>query len=294
MVRLACIIFSALLLLDADIPQVFRMRMQPARDVEFPPGQSLPVLPDLTPANNQHTPGKKADQLQPQSRLDLVRYVSGEFARAVKPLPGGKKGFRIKAGEPFDEKALRQALANNGSAANTGDTVQVTRLEFRAKEIVIDVNGGGRRKTRWRDRIHIETGGMPTVTTTSPNAPPGLQPGSGSTIILDFGRPLPDLTPDELKQHLAAMLDFAKQHSASVQWVETLPPEFQKAIQEKHAVVGMDREMVMAAIGKPQRKVRERDAEGMEVEDWIYGQPPQKTIFVRFSGDKVISVKQYP
>lgn len=294
MVRLACIVFSVLLLLDADIPQVFRLRMQPAREVEFPPGQSLPVLPDLAPRQNQQSSGKKADQLQPQSRLDLVRYISGEFARAVKPLPAGKKGFHIKAGEPLDEKALRQALANNGSAASTGDTVQVTRLEFRAKEIVLDLNGGGRRKTRWRDRIHIETGGVPTVTTTPANAPPGYQQGSGSTIVLDFGRPLPDLTPDELKQHLAAMLDFAKQRSASVQWVETLPPEFQKAIQERRAMVGMDREMVIAAIGKPQRKVRERDAEGMEIEDWIYGQPPQKTIFVRFAGDKVISVKQYP
>jgi hypothetical protein len=292
MIRLACIVFSALLLLDADIPQVFRLRMQPAREVEFPPGQSLPVLPDLSPADNQQTAGKKADRLQPQSRLDLVRYISGEFARAVKPLPAGKKAFRIKAGDPVDEKALRQAIANNGSAANPGDTVQVTRLEFREKEIVLDLNGGGRRKTRWRDRVQVEVGGMPRVTTTS-NAPQGYQ-GLGATLVLDFGRPLPELTPDELKHYLAAMLDFAKQRSASVQWVETLPPEFQKAIQERRAVVGMDREMVIAAVGKPQRKVRERDAEGMEIEDWIYGQPPQKTIFVRFAGDKVTSVKQYP
>lgn len=294
MARLAWIALSALLLLDADISQVLRLRPQPGREVEFPPGQSLPVLPDLSAPTEQEAPGKKADRLQPESRLALVRYISGEFARALKPLPAGRKPFRIKVGQPLNENALRQALANNGSAANPGDTVQVTRLEFRQNEIVLDLNGGGRRKTRWRDRIHIETGGIPTVTTTPANAPPGYQQGLGSTLVLDFGRPLPDLTPDELKQYLSGVLDFSKQRSASVQWVETLPPEFQKAIQEKRAVVGMDREMVIAAIGKPQRKVRERDADGVETEDWIYGEPPGKTIFVRFVGDKVTGVKQYP
>ena len=295
MFRLLCIAVSTLLLLDADIPQVLRLRSQAASAVEFPPGQSLPVLPALPPATDQQKPSKKADRLQPESRLQLVRYVSGEFARALKPLPAGKKGFRIKVGEPVDEKVLRQAVANSGLAASTGDTVQVTRLEFREREIVVDINGGGRQKRSWRERIQVQVGGIPqvTTTTTDPNAPPGHR-RVGATVYLDFGRPLPDMTPDMLKQYLAGMLDFSKQRSASVQWVETLPPEFQKAIQEKRPMVGMDREMVMAAIGKPERKVRERSPDGLEVEDWIYGQPPAKTLFVRFSGDRVVSIKQYP
>jgi hypothetical protein len=40
--------------------------------------------------------------------------------------------------------------------------------------------------------------------------------------------------------------------------------------------------------------VRERDSDGAEIEDWIYGQPPSKTVFVRFRGDHVTSIKQYP
>jgi hypothetical protein len=293
MLRLACIIVFAFLLMDADIPQVFRLRSQPASQVEFPPGQGLPVLPDLPPADQQK-PVKKADRLQPESRLELIRYVSGEFAKALKPLPSGKKGFRIKVGQPMDENALHQAVGNSGPAFSTGDTVQVTRLEFRDREIVVDINGGGRQKKSWRDRVQVEVGGIPRVTTTTdPNVAPGYQ-GLGATLYLDFGRPLPDMTSDELKQCLASVLDFSKQRSATVQWVETLPPEFQKAIQEKRAVVGMDREMVTAAIGKPDRKVRERTPEGVETEDWIYGQPPGKTIFVRFSGERVINIKQYP
>jgi hypothetical protein len=52
--------------------------------------------------------------------------------------------------------------------------------------------------------------------------------------------------------------------------------------------------MVVAAVGKPDHKVRERDPDGNDIEDWIYGQPPSKTVFVRFTGDKVTSIKQFP
>jgi len=39
---------------------------------------------------------------------------------------------------------------------------------------------------------------------------------------------------------------------------DTLPPEMKKAIQERRPVVGMDREELIAAMGKPDHKVRER------------------------------------
>ncbi len=37
----------------------------------------------------------------------------------------------------------------------------------------------------------------------------------------------------------------------------------------------MDRDEVLAAIGRPERKVREPQADGSETEDWIYGRPRQ-------------------
>jgi hypothetical protein len=116
----------------------------------------------------------------------------------------------------------------------------------------------------------------------------------GSTIFLDFNKSLPDLTPDELKQLLSPFLNFATERSAAVQWFDTLPPEMKKAIQERKPVVGMDREELVAAIGKPDHKVRERDSDGNDIEDWIYGQPPSKTVFVRFQGERVTSIKQFP
>lgn len=193
---------------------------------------------------------------------------------------------------------LDRAVATHGAAVSTGDKVQITRLEFRSHQIVVDLNGGGRGKRHWRDHLQIGLGGapVPTVqsTSTQDQGPPGMQPGLGSTLFLDFDKPLPDLTPDELKQILSPFLNFAKERSAAVQWFDTLPPEMKKAIQERKPVVGMDREELVAAIGKPDHKVRERDSEGNDIEDWIYGQPPSKTVFIRFQGDRVTSIKQFP
>ena len=90
------------------------------------------------------------------------------------------------------------------------------------------------------------------------------------------------------------MLDFSKQRSAALQWTESQPPEIREAIIARRAEVGMDQDQVMAALGRAERKVRERQPDGTEIEDWIYGQPPGKTVFVRFAHDKVIRVSQYP
>ena len=31
---------------------------------------------------------------------------------------------------------------------------------------------------------------------------------------------------------------------------------------------------------------------GLELEDWVYGQPPGKITFVTFDGDKVVKIKE--
>ena len=281
-----------------DVPRISRLRPEPTVQPAIPPGETVPVLPDLTPTGDQKPQESlKGERLRPESRLALVRYISGEFARAVRPLPSQKQGFRIKVGASLDEETLRRATGL-GAAANTGDNVQITAMEFKEKEIILHVNGGAREKKRWRDRIQISIAGNPrpttqSTTTTASDGTPGYQ-RVGSTLIVDFGKPVPDITPDEFKQQIAAFLDFSKQRSATVHWVDTLPPEFKEAIKEKKAVVGMDREMVIAAMGRPEQKVRERDPDGNETEDWIHGKPPGKTIFVKFMGDKVSAVREFP
>ena len=305
MPKLLIVSLGLLLFAGADIPGSERLRSSPAPSGTFSHGDEIGVLPDDLAGEQQaeqsDAPKKAKDAtLQEHSKLELIRYVSGEFAKATRDLPAGKEGFLLYVGKPLSPELLQRAVATHGAAVHIGDRAQITKLEFRDHAIAVDVNGGGRGKRNWRDHIQIGMGGtIPTArtTTTTPeqeNGPPGIQPGMGSTIFLEFSKAVPDLTPQELKQILSPFLDFAKQRSASVQWVDTLPPDMKKAIQERRPTVGMDREEVVAAIGKPEHKVRERDSEGNEIEDWIYGQPPSKTVFVRFMGDRVTSVKQYP
>lgn len=295
---------ATILLGNADVPRVNSLRAAGKHSSTSLNGESIALFPLDTASDEKGqapAPAKPRSKVQPLSesgKLELVRYVSGEFARAAKSLPGGKDGFTVYVDKPFREEFLDRAVATHGTAVHSGDNVQITKLEFRDKQIVVDLNGGGRGKKRLRDRIHIQMGGVPTMSTstTTPqdSGPPGMQPAQGSTLFLEFPKNVPNLSPDELKELLSPFLDFRKQRSASLQWFDTLPVEMKKAITDRKPVVGMDREMVIAAIGKPDHKVRERDSDGNDIEDWIYGQPPAKTVFVRFSGEKVTSIKRFP
>jgi hypothetical protein len=212
----------------------------------------------------------KGEPLQPQSRLEIVRYVSGEFAKVLRPIPSGKKGYRITVGQKVDEGALRSDLRKGGAAANPGDTVQVTGIEFREKEIVVQINGGGKSHFNIRDHVQVGVGGQ-----AAPGTGPSQtqQQATGGTIVLDFGKQVPDMSADDLMTDLQPFLDFTREHSGAVNWVDTLPPQFKDAIQNREAVLGIP--------------------SGDETEDWIYGSPPARTTFVTFAGDKVIRVEQF-
>jgi hypothetical protein len=292
---------SLLFLADADVPRVASFRGPDSSPHADFANTEIAIFPMLTSEQQSAAPSPTAprkEKLQESSKLELIRYVSGEFAKATRALPAGKDGFLQFAGKPLNQELLERAVATHGVAVHPGDQAQITKLEFRDHTIVVDVNGGGRGKRRFLDHIQIASGGgVPTIQSASEQqdkGPPGIQPGAGSTLFLEFSKTIPDLTPEELKQLLSPFLDFARQRSASVMWVDTLPPDIRKAIQERTAKVGMDREMVVAAVGKPGHKVRERDSQGNEIEDWIYGTPPDKTMFIRFMGDRVTSIQQFP
>src|SRR5579862_6658708 len=214
--RLACMIATAALFLSADASGVLRTP-SPGQYVSPPPAENRPAMQgapksgdqgqsargDSTDYPDQPTKSQNGP-LQPMSRLSLVRYVDGELVQVVRSIPAGKKGFHLKAGVPLDENALRMALASAGSAINPGDHAQITSLDFKDKEIILDINGGGRGRTRLRDRIHLEVDAGPTVNT-SPDTP--VNTNAGATIYLDFDKPLPEMTAEQLEQYLSGVLD---------------------------------------------------------------------------------------
>lgn len=248
-------------------------------------------------------------RLTDQNHLAIVRSFVWEFATARQPMPAAKElrqGLVIEAsGGPAPAEApagkvnqdkLRQDLAARGAVVHTGDVVQITAVQFRPDRILFEINGGGVKKKKWYEHIQVEAGpGVPVGGDVSsdkpaPDKPGSYPPGTGSWILLTFSGDIPDVTPEQVKQMLAGALDFTRR-SPSVPWIETIPEEFREAVKQKKAIVGMNREMVLAALGRPERKIRETK-NGREQEDWIFGQPPFVT-FVTFVEDQVVEVKEF-
>jgi hypothetical protein len=100
---------------------------------------------------------------------------------------------------------------------------------------------------------------------------------------------MPVVSTAEVKKMLGPIFEWEK-HSVTESYFDTLPPEIQTAIKEKRVLVGMDKEQVMLAVGRPRDKLRE-SKDGQDTEDWIYGLPPGKISFVTFANGKVVKLK---
>lgn len=225
------------------------------------------------------------EALTRDARIKLIRGLAHEVAVAKVMLPRGKYGVRVNPQGEIDQAHAQEQLRINGPAIRPGMPVQITRLEFKSDRIVFELNGGGKKGKKWYQRIQVGMG-----TTTRPVVPDAPVLAYGSSISLALARNAPELTVEQAKQVLGAVLDFDRR-SPTVLYSPTVSPEIKEAIKKHQVIVGMDRDAVLSAKGPPDRKVREvRD--GVEQEDWIYGLPPH-VLFVTFDGDTVVSVHQY-
>ncbi len=226
-----------------------------------------------------------AEKLTPEQRIELIRGLTAEYATAKIQLPRSKKDLKFNADGTWDKQEWTETAREYGPAARVGDLVQVSKIDIGGDRIVLQINGGFRGGRKWYERIEVGTG-----TRTAPIAQGQSNAPGGTTIALLFHKELPSIAPAEVKKLLAPILDFEKRTVAE-SYLDSLPPETQQAIKEKRAIEGMDREQVLLALGRPLRKVRETK-DGVELEDWIYGQPPGKIVFVTFNGSKAVKVKE--
>lgn len=225
------------------------------------------------------------DKLTLDERIEIVRGLTAEFATVKAFLPRSKKALPFKSDGTYDQDAWKEAGDEMGPAARVGDTIQISKVKLGDDKIELEINGGVKGGRKWYDRIEVGMGNR-----TSPISSQVTNPTTGTNIALQFDKPLQNLTSAEVKKLLAPILDFEKR-SATELYTETLPPEVQKAITEKKAIEGMDRDQVLLAMGHPRHKTRETK-DGLEVEDWVYGQAPGRITFVTFNGSKVVKVKE--
>ena len=236
-----------------------------------------------TPKANGARPAISKD-----TRLELIRLMNAEYAWVRVPLPRAEKGITIHPDGKIDPagRDMQLAIAKFGPLARPGERVQVTSIDIKDRQVLLELNGGFAKKAKWYQRIQVgANGGMTNV------APgPDNSRAHGTSIIVEFKNHVPEMTMVELKQLLSPLLDFTVK-SAAQAYAESLPKNVQDAIKDHRVLVGMNKDMVTFSKGRPPQRVREKDAAGVDYEEWIYGTPPQDTEFVRFIGDEVTQLK---
>jgi hypothetical protein len=226
-------------------------------------------------------------KLSDEKMIELLRDLTAEMGTAQVVLPRSKKSLDILPDGTYDQRKWEAALQEHGVAARLGDMVQITSVRFTDKRLVMVINHGLKGGRKWWHNIQL-SGGSGRSQQDRANLPATHAPG-GTEIALFFKDGLPDKTTEEFKAILINVLDF-EIRSATEHYLDQIEPEFKAAIEEKEVIVGMDREMVLLAQDRPDRKYRDT-RDGVETEDWIYGTPPGDIVFVTFQNGKVVSVK---
>jgi hypothetical protein len=218
-------------------------------------------------------------------RRELIRNLEAEQGFAHRALPLGA-GLTLHANGPLgaNPSEYRKMIFEKGQSAAAGDRVVVTALEIKGDRIVLDLNGGPYAKHRFLRHVSLND---------APVAADNGEQATGSRITLIFPGPVPQISAPEVKALLDPLIDFGVRTSEEA-YADTLPPLLKDSIAAHEVLVGMNRRMVLAALGAPESKIRDQpsgDAKGGRYEEWIYGHVPQTVRFVRFVGDRVTVVE---
>src|SRR5215469_10936505 len=225
--------------------------------------------------------------LDSKTRLELERLLQAEQGFAMRPFPRGHKGLTLQANgklEPAGEPYLDMVTAE-GLCAKPGDRLVITDLKFDHNKMIFMLNGGPDAKHRFLRHVQIGTGSVmsPGLPDDASNDP------QGARLTLTFKDRIPEMTDKDVKALLAPLISFDVKTPIQA-FTDTLPPKLKDAILNHHVMVGMSTEMVLFAVGQPQKKIREMEGQ-MPFEEWIYGTPPKDVQFVRVNGNRVIRLE---
>ena len=253
---------------SGDVKTIDTSNKQPATKNELPP--ELQGRPPVTK----------------QTRLELIRTLQAEFGFAKKLIPKGEKGLQLTSNGQVspDDQSVAVQVATYGPAAKPGDKLQITDVVIKNSEIVFDINGGSKKKGHWYDHVQVGGGGgmVPVHQEKGANNP-------GCTLALVFPKYVPEMTATDVKKMLSPLIDFTVK-SPTQAYIDTLPPKLKQSIENHQALVGMSKDMVIDALGRPPKRIRESDGE-VDYEEWIYGAPPADVQFVRFVNEEVVRVE---
>jgi hypothetical protein len=230
-------------------------------------------------------------EMDPKTRILLIRDLQAEQGFANRPFPRGHKGLTLQANGKLEPAGVNymNMVVNEGLSAKPGSRVVVTDIKIDKSKIILDFDGGPDAKHRFLRHIQISAG--PQMG--DPDEDPSLmnQQGdpAGSRVTLVFANYVPVLTAAQVKALLEPLISFDVKTPIQA-YTDTLPTALKDAILSHKVLVGMNTDMVMFAKGQPTKKSREMDGQ-MPFEEWVYGVPPEEVDFVRINGNRVIRVE---
>jgi len=225
------------------------------------------------------------EKLTPEQRIELLRGLDKEYATVKLMLPRSKSALEYELGGKFNKDKWDEAAKERGPAARAGDLIQITKVEIDDNKITFEINGGLKSGRRWYDNVSVGTGGRG-----APISNPSGTPTLGTALIVKFPNGVPPVDTPEMKKLLKPLFDF-EQRTSTESYVDSLPPEIKSAVKEQRVIEGMDKDQVIMAIGKPRLKSRE-SKDGIDTEDWVYGNAPGKITFLTFQSSKVVKIRE--
>ena len=230
-------------------------------------------------------------ELDPKTRLMLIRALMSEQGFAMRPFPRGHKGLMLAANgklEPAGESYLNMVV-DQGLSAKPGQRVVITNLRVDKSKIIFDLDGGPDAKHRFLRHVQIGMGGPMDDPDMDPTMLDQSGDPAGARVTLAFADYVPEVTPQQVKALLSPLISFDVKTPVQA-FTDTLPVTLKEAILNHKVWVGMSTDMVLFAKGRPRVKSREMEGQ-MPVEIWIYGTPPEEVTFVRINGNRVIKVE---
>src|SRR5208283_4171581 len=102
-------------------------------------------------ADDTKAPAKlPSEKMTPQTRMLVIRDLTAERVFARRLFPIGEKGLQIKNGvvTPSDARIV-QLVSENGAAARPGDRIVISNVIVKDNAIIVEINGGPKKKEKW-------------------------------------------------------------------------------------------------------------------------------------------------
>src|SRR5213594_3942576 len=101
-------------------------------------------------------------QISRDAKFEILRTVIADQASARIAMPFGTDGVELSDMGEINKEKLDKEIKKNGQSIETGKVVTVTEIAFDDDKIEIELDGGGKNKKGFFDRLEVGVGNQTT------------------------------------------------------------------------------------------------------------------------------------